>query len=200
MAFDHTPGFEDAQPPPGGSETRNRKADSAAGRPVLPYPAEGPHEFFTMKRPRFVVPGFIPENGTFLLFAPSGHYKTTVMLLVLVLAANGLALDGSAIEPVPLIVVANEDAHGVKLRLRALAQQRDLSLDNVRVTSTGEFKLDLPEERQRLIATARHLFPGKRPALLIDHYDVSVSEKPTDPDKGGEARDGMRELVRGGFA
>jgi RecA-family ATPase len=83
-----------------------------------------------------VVPGLIPEDGAFLLFAPSGHYKTTLMLLILVLAANGQGLDGSAIDPVPLIIVANEDAHGTKLRLRALAKLHGLSLDNVRVQAT----------------------------------------------------------------
>ena len=105
-----------------------------------------------------MVPGLVPEDGTFLMFAPSGHYKTTLVLLILVQAANGRALDGAAIDPVPLIIVANEDAHGVKLRLRALAEQYELSLELVRVISTGDFKLDLPDERQRLLATARQPF------------------------------------------
>jgi hypothetical protein len=177
-----------------------RKPNGQAGAPLEPYALEGPADFLKLRRPRFVVPGLIPEDGTFLLYSPSGHFKTTAMLLILVLAANGKALDGSDIEPVPLVVAANEDAHGVKLRLRALAERMGLSLANVRVLATGEFRLDLEEDRERLLLSARRAFPGKRSALLIDHYDVSVSEKPTDPEMGGKARDGLRDLVRRGFA
>jgi hypothetical protein len=117
-----------------------------------------------------------------------------------VLAANGKALDGSDIEPVPLVVVANEDGHGVKLGLRALAEHRGLSLDNVRVLASGEFRLDQEEDRDRLLVAGLKAFPRRRPALLIDHYDVSVTEKPTDPETGGKARDGLRDLIRRGFA
>jgi hypothetical protein len=171
-----------------------------AGTPIEPYPLEGPADFVKLKRPRFVVPGMVPEDGVFLLFAPSGHYKTTLMVLVLVLAANGKALDGGDIDPVPLVIAANEDPHGVKLRLRAAAQHLGLSLDNVRVLATGDFHLDNEEHRARLVAAAKLAFPKRRAALLVDHYDVSVSEKPTDPETGGKARDGLRDLVRRGFA
>jgi hypothetical protein len=170
------------------------------GPPVEPFPLEGPADFARLRRPRFVVPGLIPEDGAYLLFSPSGHYKTTLMLLILVLAANGKALDGSDIDPVPLVVVANEDGHGVKLRLRALAEHRGLSLENVRVLASGEFRLDQEEDRNRLLVAGLKAFPRRRPALLIDHYDVSVTEKPTDPETGGKARDGLRDLIRGGFA
>jgi hypothetical protein len=179
---------------------RQSTGNGQAGKPIEPYPLEGPDEFFALERPRFVVPGLVPENGVFLLFAPSGHYKTTLMVLVLVLAANGKALDGSDIDPVSLVIAANEDPHGVKLRLRAAAQHLGLSLDNVRVLATGDFHLDNEEHRARLVAAAKLAFPGQRPALLVDHYDVSVSEKPTDPETGGKARDGLRDLVRHGFA
>jgi AAA domain len=173
----------------------------AATGPVTPYRIEGPADFARIRKPRFVVPGLVPEGGTFLLFAPSGHYKTTVMLLLLVLAANGKALDGSDIEPTPLLVVANEDAHGVKLRLLAIAVQHGLSLDNVRVLGGDErVNLDLPEDRDRLVATARMAFPGRRPTLLVDHYDVSVTIDPTDPKTGGIARDALRDLVARAFA
>jgi hypothetical protein len=181
-------------------QAKRRDGNGQAGKQVKPFPLEGPNEFFALKRPRFVVPGVIPEDGAVLLFAPSGHYKTTLMLLILVLAANGKALDGSDIHPVPLIVVANEDGHGIKLRLRAIAEHLGLSLDNVRVLATGEFRVDVEEHRDRLVLAAAKAFPDQRSALLIDHYDVSVTEKPTDPDTGGKARDGLRDLVRRGFA
>ena len=176
MAFGHYEGLEPDPPPV-------REENGAAGKAALPYRLEGPADFRAVRKPRFVQPGLIPEAGTFLLFAPSGHYKTTVMLLLLVLAANGKALDGSDIEPTPLLIVANEDAHGVKLRLLALARRHDLSLDDVRVLGGDErFYLDLPEDRDRLVETGRRAFPGRRPSLLIDHYDVSVTTRPDRPE------------------
>jgi hypothetical protein len=36
--------------------------------------------------------------------------------------------------------------------------------------------------------------------VLFDHYDVIVTEKPTDPETGGKARDGFRDLLRSGFS
>jgi AAA domain len=168
---------------------------------VSPFRLEGPEDFRKVKRPRFVVPGLIPKDGTFLLFSPSGHYKTTVALLVLVLAANGRALDGSAIQPTPLVIVANEDAHGVKVRLLALADHLGLSLANVRVLGGEEtFRLDSEDHRNRLVASAEQTFPGERPVLVIDHYDVSMTLNPTDPETGGVARDALRDLVKRAFS
>jgi hypothetical protein len=117
--------------------------------------------------------------------------------LCFVLAANGIGLDGSKIDPVPVIIVANEDAFGVKVRLRAVAQHLGLSLDNVRVLSSGDFKLDMPDCRDRIIAAAHKHFPGQRPALVIDHYDVTMIGTPHDPEVGKVARDGLREMLGG---
>jgi hypothetical protein len=183
---------------------RARKQSRADGgeqeRPIAPYVLRGPEDFARIRRPQFIVPGLIIENGVFLLYAPSGAYKTTTMLLIMLLAANGLALDGSAISAVPLVIVANEDTHGVELRLRALAEQRGLSLANVRVLASSEFRLDNEHERDRLVVTVKHAFPGKRPMVLFDHYDVMVTEKPTDPEMGARARDGLRDLIRRAFS
>lgn len=190
---------------PGYSRQTFRKPNGSAPNgpdpaPVVPFDLEGPADFLRLKRPRFIVPGLLPEGEPFLLYSPSGAGKTTLMLLVLLLAANGRALDGSEIAPVPLIVVANEDAHGVKLRLRGLAEKLGLALDNVRVLGTGEFRLDLEEHRDRLVASAQHSFPGQRPMLMLDHYDVGVTEKPSDPETGAKARDGLRDLLKRAFA
>jgi hypothetical protein len=182
-------------------EDARKKANGHAGGETEPelYHLEGPEEFLRLRKPRFVIPGLVPDGGTFLLFSPSGHYKTTLVLLLFVLAANGRSFDGGEQDPIQVVIVANEDAYGVKLRLRALAERHGLSLENVRVLASGDFRLNLPEHRAKLVATVRTLLPGWRPALVIDHYDVSVTEKPTDPETGGAARDGLRELLGSGL-
>jgi hypothetical protein len=182
----------------GSGKGANGHADEAS---IATYQLEGPDDFRRVKRPRFVVPGLIPEGGAFLLFSPSGHYKTTVALFVLVMSANGKALDGGEIEPTPLVIVANEDAHGVKVRLIALADHLGLSLANVRVLGADEkFRLDLEEDRDRLVASVRQAFPEVRPNLLVDHYDVSVTLNPSDPETGAVARDALRDLIARAFA
>ena len=169
------------------------------GGDTVAYDFEGPEEFKKLKRPKFVIPGLIGDNTTFLLFSPSGHYKSTLIALLFVLAANGRAMDGSEIEPVPVIIVANEDPLGLKLRLLAVATALGLSLANVRVLSSGDFKLDRPGCLDGLIASAKAKLPGWRPALVIDHYDVSMDGNPTDPEVGGQARDAVRYLLASGL-
>lgn len=206
------PGFQKVETPAAAQLLNGKVNGKAAIHPVNgtrpniqvkveapPYEVDGPEDFADMEAPRFVVPGLIPEDGTFLGYAPSGHYKTTFILLPLVLAANGRAMDGSEMgRSYPLIIAAIEDPAGVKLRLLAIAKRYGLSLERVRVLRTFDFRLDNETERLRLAATAKACFPGERASLLIDHYDVSVTANPTDPEVGGQARDGLRHILRSG--
>jgi hypothetical protein len=180
-------------------ERRHDRANGHAGGETEPglYKLEGPADFRKLQKPKFVIPGLVQEHGWFLLYSPSGHYKTTLALYLVVLAANGRALDGSEVEAFPAVIVANEDPFGTKLRLLGIAERHGLSLENVRVLAGGEFKLDVPEHRARLLASIKAEFPKQCVAVAVDHYDVSVTEKPTDPETGA-ARDGVRELLADG--
>ena len=151
-----------------------------------------------LKPPTYIVDRLIPDNALTLIFAPSGHYKTmTAVDLVLSLAYKN-DFHGLALEPMPIVYVANEDAYGVA-RQRIVGWLDYYGHDGERiVVIPGDVLLSDPDTPARILATGAVAFPGERFGVVLDTWDKSIGG---DPDKTSEVVPAVRrmeEMTKGG--
>jgi AAA domain len=173
------PGFQEDPPPNGGKP--NGAEPSAA--PVEPFPFWRLANMRALKAPSYIVDRIIPDRSRTLIIAPSGHYKTMTAVDLVLSIAFKADFHGLAVEPMPIIYVANEDAYGV-------ARQRILGwLDYHRhqderiIVIPGDVLLNDPGTPARILATGAAAFPGQRFGVVLDTWDKSIGG---DPDKTAE--------------
>ena len=169
-----------------------------AAEPIAPFGFWRVSDMRALKAPTFVVDRIIPDGSRTLIIAPSGHYKTMTAVDLVLSVAYKADFHGLAVEPMPIIYVANEDAYGV-------ARQRILGWldyhgheDERIVVIPGDVLLSDPETPARILATGASAFPGERFGVVLDTWDKSLGG---DPDKTAEVVPAvlrMEELTRGG--
>ena len=189
------PGFTPDPPPPGATHKPNGRA---APGPVEPFAFWRVLDMRGLKPPAFVVDRIIPNGSRTLIIAPSGHYKTMTAVDLVMSIAYRTDFHGLAVESMPIIYIANEDAYGVA-RQRILGWLDYYGYQEERiVVIPGDVLLSDPDTPARILATGAAAFPGQRFGVVLDTWDKSLGG---DPDKTAEVVPAvlrMEELTRGG--
>jgi AAA domain len=170
----------EAHPGKGKGHTNGHAAEAAT---IAPYPFWRLADMRALKVPRFIVDKIIPDGSRTLIIAPSGHYKTMTAVDLVMSIAYRTDFHGLAVERMPIIYVANEDAYGVA-RQRILGwldyyEERDERI----VVIPGDVLLNDPDTPAKLFATGEAAFPAERFGVVLDTWDKSIGG---DPDKTSE--------------
>jgi AAA domain len=153
---------------------------AAGGATIAPFPFWRVADMQALKAPRFVVDKIIPHGSRALIIAPSGHYKTMTAVDLVLSIGYRTDFHGLAVEPMPIIYVANEDAYGVA-RQRILGWLDYYGYHDERiVVIPGDVLLNNSETPAKLIATGEAAFPAEPFGVVLDTWDKSIGG---DPDK-----------------
>lgn len=179
---------------------RKGLANGHAPEPVLPFPFWRVSDMRALKAPAFIVDRIIPDRSRTLIIAPSGHYKTMTAVDLVMSVAYRDDFHGLAVERMPIVYVANEDAYGV-------ARQRVLGWldfhgqeEEQIIVIPGDVLLSEPDTPFRLLANGAAAFPGRRFGVVLDTWDKSIG---ADPDKTADvvpAVRAMEDLTKGDCA
>lgn len=144
-----------------------------------------------LEPPRFVAGGIVPYAAPSLFFAPSGAFKTTLSVDLVLSIAYRPDWHGEVIpEPFPVIYVANEDRYALA-RQRVVGWVDHYGIEDERViVLCDDVLLHGVDVVDRLLTTARVAFPwAERCGFVFDTSDKSING---DPDKASDVLPAMR--------
>lgn len=189
--MDTPSGFMVDERPPGPEPQGRQRKTNDNRLTALPFPYWRVAAMRALKPPTYIVDRLIPDGALALIFAPSGQYKTMTAIDLVLSLAHKRDFHGLALEPMPIVYVANEDAYGVA-RQRIVGWLDYYGHDGERVVVIpGDVLLSDPDTPARILATGTEAFPSERFGVVLDTWDKSIGG---DPDKTSEVVPAVRRM------
>ena len=112
-------------------ETPAASAGTVAPSPAERFPIVQAGEFTRGARPGWIIKGMLPRADLAVLFGESGSGKTFMILDMVLAVARGIEWRGLRTKQGRVVYIAAEGSGGVRNRLDAYAQQKEVDLDSI---------------------------------------------------------------------